>query len=73
MATLAEQLREAEEALHDLAIGKSVAECRDSNGEMVRYTMASRPALLAHIAHLKRCIADVQPVRSIQFRTSKGV
>ena len=73
MATLTQQLDEAEAALHDLAIGKSMAECRDSNGEMVRYTMASRPALLAHIAGLKRRIADVLPPSTLRFSTSKGV
>ena len=71
--TLAEQLAEAETALHHLAIGKSVTECRDSNGEMVRYTLATRAALLSHNAYLKGAIADIQPVRSIQFSTSKGV
>ena len=73
MATLADQLTEAQAALHALAIGKSMALCRDSNGEEVRYTMANRPALLAHIAYLKSLIADIQPVRSVQFSTSKGV
>lgn len=73
MATLAEQLVEAEVALHDLAIGKSVVELWDSNRERVQYTAATRPALLAHIAYLKRALADIQPVTSLRFSTSKGV
>jgi len=71
--TIQEQLSEARSALHDLSIGKSVVELWDSNHERVRYTAATRPELLAHIARLERQLAHVQPVTSIKFCTSKGV
>jgi hypothetical protein len=61
MATLPERLVEAEAALHDLLIGKAVAETRDSNGETLRYTMATRSALVTYIADLKRQIAGCLP------------
>lgn len=54
MATLQERLDEAEAAYHDLAIGKSVVELRDSNNETVRYNIASISRLAAYIADLKR-------------------
>ncbi|WP_425102162.1 gpW family head-tail joining protein [Tropicibacter sp. S64] len=38
MATLAERLAEAENALHDLLLGQQSVEVRDSNGESVRFT-----------------------------------
>lgn len=56
MATLAERLNAAEEAYEALLLGKSVVEFRDSNGEMVRYGLANRGALAAHIQSLKQQI-----------------
>lgn len=56
MATLAERLIAAETAYEALLLGKSVVEFRDSNGEMVRYGIANRAALAAHIANLKNQI-----------------
>lgn len=56
MATTAElqaRLTAAENAYHDLMIGHSVAELRDQNGEMVRYTPASVARLSAYIEQLK--------------------
>jgi hypothetical protein len=53
MATLPERLAEAEQAYHDLQMGKAVAEFRDSNGESARYTIASLPRLKAYIEDLK--------------------
>jgi hypothetical protein len=58
MATLQERLTEAENALHDLQIGKAVVECRDQNGETVRYSIASRSALVAYVQGLKGEIAN---------------
>jgi hypothetical protein len=57
MATLQEQLIEAQAAYHDLLIGKAVAEFRDQSGEVVRYTQADRRELNAYIADLKAQIA----------------
>lgn len=47
------RLAEAEEALHQLNIGSALAELRDQNGEIVKYSPASRPALRAYIAELR--------------------
>lgn len=65
--TLQDRLNEAEQALHDLAIGKSVAELRDSNGETVRYTVANRGALNAYIADLRRQLGlgELGPMRPL--------
>jgi len=50
---LQSQLQEAELAYHSLMTGQSVAELRDQNGELVRYTPISAPRLLAYIHSLK--------------------
>jgi hypothetical protein len=52
--TLAQRLVEAETAYHALLTGRSVVELRDQNGETIRYTPASRLALLSYINDLKR-------------------
>lgn len=57
MATLTERLADAEAAYHDLMIGKTLVEFRDSNGETVRYTPANRGALIGYITDLRRQIA----------------
>lgn len=57
MATLAQNLVDAEVALHALLTGSRVAEFRDSNGEFVRYTSASLADLRAYITDLKSQIA----------------
>lgn len=59
MATLAERLTEAENALHELQIGKSVRVFVDQNGERVEYTAANRRDLAAYIQSLKRQIGSV--------------
>ena len=51
---LATQLAEAEAAYHALMVGQSVAELRDSNGELIRYTPASAARLLGYIMSLKQ-------------------
>lgn len=66
MATLQERLDEAENIYHDLMVGKSVVELRDSNGELVRYTQASAGRLAAYIQDLKRQLdqtTDLGPMR----------
>lgn len=57
MATTAELLAEARAAYHALAIGQSVAESRDSNGELVRYTSANMSRLKSYIAELEAILA----------------
>lgn len=56
MATLTEQLAEAQAAFHDLMIGKAVAEFRDQSGEVVRYTQADKQQLKWYISDLQRQI-----------------
>lgn len=53
MATLDEQIAEAKQAQHDLAIGKSVRVVVDQNGERVEFTAASLSRLDAYIAKLE--------------------
>ncbi|MBB5985923.1 gpW family head-tail joining protein [Sphingobium lignivorans] len=57
MASLQERLTEAQDALHDLVIGKAVVRCRDADGSEVTYTQATRSSLMAYIAKLERDIA----------------
>lgn len=54
--TLRERLNEAEEALHDLSIGRNVVEVVDQNGERIRYGQARKSELLQYIADIKRQI-----------------
>lgn len=54
--TLTERLKEAEDAFHDLTIGRSVVEVVDQNGERIRYGQARKGDLLQYIADLKRQI-----------------
>jgi len=68
MATLQERLDEAEAAYHDLVIGKAVAECRDANGETLRYNQTTRAALASYIADLKRQISGVGGDGPLWFR-----
>ncbi len=53
MATTEEKLEQAEKAYHDLMMGRTVVEFRDSNGELVRYTPANAGRLAAYISSLK--------------------
>lgn len=52
-AVLETRLQEAEAAYHALMSGQSVAEFRDSNGELVRYTPANAFRLQGYILQLK--------------------
>lgn len=58
MATLAEQLVEAEAAYHALMIGQSALVVVDSNGERVEYNRANAAKLEAYIEKLKILIAN---------------
>ncbi|WP_367276263.1 gpW family head-tail joining protein [uncultured Erythrobacter sp.] len=75
MATVSasERLCEARDALHRLSIGESVVEVRDQTGESIRYFPTTMRALERYIAALEREVAGRQPIRSILFRTSKGI
>jgi len=53
------RLDEAEQAYHSLMTGVSVAELRDHNGELIRYTPANASRLLAYIQSLKIQLGQV--------------
>jgi len=57
MATLAEQLVEAEAAYHDLMTGTALVSVRDSTGESIVYRATSASRLKNYIADLKSQIA----------------
>ncbi len=50
---LKQRLAEAEEAQHQLAMGRSVVELKDSNGETVKYNQASMRQLGMYIQTLR--------------------
>lgn len=51
--TLAEQLRAAKQAYHDLMTGKSARVIVDSDGSRVEYTSANADRLRSYIAELE--------------------
>lgn len=51
--SIADKLKEAEEALHTLTIGQMAYVFIDQNGEQVRYTPADRSALQIYINDLR--------------------
>jgi hypothetical protein len=53
IAVIRQRLTEAKAALHNLQIGQSAVEIRDSNGDAVRYTPANASRLKAYIAELE--------------------
>lgn len=55
--TTQQALNEARQAYHNLLTGQAVAEFRDQNGEMVRYTQMSRAALADYVNQLERKLA----------------
>ena len=52
--TTQERLEEAEQALHELEIGRGVVSVTDQSGEKISYAFASRVALIKYIRTLKR-------------------
>ena len=68
MATLIElqtYLAEAQTALHNVLIGKGVAEVRDFNGELVRYSKVDTALLRAYIKELQDQINALLGVATI--------
>ncbi len=55
------RLNEAEQAYHSLMIGASVAEIRDHNGEVMRFTPPNAPKLLAYITSMKMQLGLISP------------
>ncbi len=47
------RLAEAETAYHHLALGQTAVEFRDQNGELIRYSPASRHVLWSYILRLR--------------------
>jgi hypothetical protein len=64
MATTAERLAEAEQVLHELAIGRSVVEIRTET-ETVKYTPADRERLEAYAAQLRRDLGRPRRARAV--------
>lgn len=62
MATNAEKLAEARDALHKLSIGRLARVVVDQNGERVEFTSANRDALRAYIADLEGLVNATTPV-----------
>lgn len=58
MAATQQMLTDAREAYHRLQLGYAVAECRDQNGDMVRYSAADRQQLYLYIQRLE---AELNP------------
>lgn len=57
MTTLADQLKSAKEAYHNLMTGRSARVIVDSDGSRVEYTAANADRLAAYIARLE---ADIR-------------
>ncbi len=55
--TLAEQLRAAKQAYHDLMTGKSARVVVDSDGSRVEYSAANADRLRAYVAELEAQVA----------------
>lgn len=55
--TTQQALADARQAYHNLLTGQAVAEFRDQNGEVVRYTQMNRAALFDYIGTLERKLA----------------
>jgi hypothetical protein len=73
MATLAEQLSEAQAAYHRLQIGEAPLVYVDQNGERVEYNRTTAPRLAAYISELERQMAGQPRPNVIRFTTSKGL
>lgn len=56
--TLAEQIRAAKQAYHDLMTGKSARVVVDSSGERVEYSAANADRLRAYLAELESQVAS---------------
>lgn len=70
--TAQQRLTEAEAAYHALVTGGQPVECRDSNGESVRYTPANASRLKAYIAQIKAEIAGTDATQRRPLRPVWG-
>lgn len=65
MATPAERLAEARDALHQLRIGKSVVTVHSAEGDSITYTAADRADLRAYVDELAREAGEKPTRRAI--------
>lgn len=65
--TLADKIEQAEQALHDLAIGKATVRVA-IDGRIVEYKHADLDALRAYVSRLRGHV-----VRTVHLSTSKGL
>jgi hypothetical protein len=63
LATLQARLTEAEDAYHQLAIGRKVVQSRTASGRFLVYTQADMPHLAAYVERLKGEIAALLGTR----------
>ncbi len=66
MAVTQTMLDEAETAYHKLVTGQAAVKFRDSNGEEVTYTPATKNALSSYIEELKRKLGLVDAIRPMR-------
>lgn len=62
MATVSEQLLEAQSAYHDLVTGRAARVVIDQNGERVEFVSANRTQLYLYIQSLQRQLLSPAPV-----------
>lgn len=75
-ASLLQRLREAEDAYHQLVMGRATASVKDQNGEEVSYSITNRAALAQYIAMLQRQCGQcgaVGPPATVTFGPSVRV
>lgn len=64
IAVIQQRLIEARSAYHNLQLGQSAVEVRDSNGDAVRYTPANASRLKAYIAELEASLQTTTSTRA---------
>lgn len=73
MTTLAQRLVEAEAAYHSLMTGRSAVTVTDQSGESITYGRARASDLAGYVASLKQQIDGRPSIKTIRFKTSKGI
>lgn len=61
--SLQQRLADAEDAYHQLIMGKGIASVKDQNGEEVHYSITNRAALAQYIFMLQRQLGIAQPAK----------
>lgn len=73
LATLQARLADAEDAYHQLSIGRKVVQSRTASGRFLVYTPADKPGLAAYVERLKSEIAAIQGTRDARRPIYPGV